>query len=66
MKNFQKGGKKKKRKEKEKKGEHCNPTHIKHEAISNLHICRTDRMSETALRQLKTVGGLPGENQVLF
>lgn len=44
----------------------CSPTHAKNEVISNLHICRTDRMSKTALRQLKTVGGLPGKNQVPF
>lgn len=44
----------------------CNPTHTKDEVISNLHICRTDRMSKRALRQLKTVGGLPRKNQLSF
>lgn len=41
--NFQKGNKKA-----------CDPTHSKNEVISDLHICRTDRMSKKALRQLKT------------
>lgn len=44
----------------------CSATHTKNEVISNLHICRTDRMSKAALRQLKTVGGLPGKNRVPF
>lgn len=49
-----------------KKGKDCSPTHTKNEVISNLNICRTDRMSKTAPRQPKAVGGLPGKNQVPF
>lgn len=40
--------------------------HTKNEVIAILHICRTDRMSKETLGQLKTVGGLPGKNQVLL
>ena len=47
-----------------KKKRDCNATHTKNEVISNLHICRTDRMSKKALRQLKTMGGLPGKIQL--
>ena len=46
-----------------KKGKECSPTHTKNEVVSNLHICRIDRMSKTAPRQPKAVGGLPGKNQ---